>query len=260
MENYHEIRITKIASTITSLLGIESHGDAAEPIDQVLAAAKEKFGAEGCDRVFMYNPDAIAAWVYHKNITEFAGMDIDLTLPMLSMVPSETVVCFSSMYTGMLPAQHGIVKHVSVKPVLTVDTVFDDLIRAGKKPAIVSTTGDTISKVFLNRQMDYFIYDTIAECNAKALELIEEDKYDLIVLYNGNFDATMHGFGGDSQEALQALRENVATFGEMQAAIRKHWNGHRTALAFAPDHGCTDRGHGSDLPSDMTIMHLYSFI
>ncbi len=260
MEYSHEIPITRIAATITTLLGIESHAEAAEPIHEVLTAAKAKFGTEGCDRVFMYNPDAIAAWVCQKYGDDVAGMDVDLTLPMLSMVPSETVVCFSSMYTGMMPARHGIVKHVSVKPVLTVDTVFDDMIRQGKKTAIVSTTGDTISKVFLNRRMDYFIYDTIAECNAKALSLIEEDEYDLIVLYNGNFDATMHRFGAESTEALQALRDNIAVFGELQAAIRKYWAEHRTALAFAPDHGCHDRSHGSDLPSDVNILHFYSFI
>ena len=42
------------------------------------------------------------------------------------------------------------------------------------------------------RDMDYFIYPTVEECNEKALDLIEKDKYDLMVLYNGNYDYMMH--------------------------------------------------------------------
>ena len=33
-----------------------------------------------------------------------------------------------------------------------------------------------MSKIFLEREMDYYIYDTVEEVNAKALEIIEEDK------------------------------------------------------------------------------------
>ena len=67
--NQHNICINKTAATITSLLGIDSHEGAAAPIEQVLTAANEKFGEKGCDRVFMYNPDAVAMWLYQKYTT-----------------------------------------------------------------------------------------------------------------------------------------------------------------------------------------------
>ena len=265
MDKFHDICITKVTATIASLLGADSHEGAAEPIEQVLSAAQEKFGENKCDRVFMYNPDAVAAWIYDKYITDFAPMEAetDLRIPMLSVMPSVTPACFGSMYTGMMPAQHGIQAYV--KPVLTVDTVFDDMVRAGKKAAIVSTAGDSISMIFLEREMDYFIYPTKEECNQKALELIEEDKYDLIVLYNGDYDEMMHHHAPEGERAIQALRENIATFREVQAAIQKNWTSHNTVLAFAPDHGCHQTGessgdHGTDETCDMNIMHFYSFL
>lgn len=263
MNSLHFIGIEQVAATVCKLLGIPSHDGAAEPIDQVLSAADTAFGGKRADRIFLYNPDAIGQWIFEKYRADFAPVEEGaLVLPMRSVMPSVTPVCFGSMYSGVMPAVHGIQSYV--KPVLTVPTLFDDLLQAGKKPAIVSTAGDSISKIFLEREMDYFIYQTIEECNKKALELIREDRHDLIVLYNGNYDTMMHRHGPEGIETLRALRENVATYAELRKAIGAHWGDHRTALVFAPDHGChlTAEGkgtHGCDDPSDMHIPHFYHF-
>ena len=148
---------------------------------------------------------------------------------------------------------------------LTCDTLFDAAIRAGRKPAIVSTCGDSISKIFLDRPMDYFLYDTVEEVNARAEELICEDQYDLIVIYNGNYDATMHRFSPEAPESLQALRDNAAAFDRFARLVKQHWTQHDTLLAFAPDHGChpIDGGlgsHGLDMPEDMLIPHFYGAV
>jgi len=63
------------------------------------------------------------------------------------------------------------------------------LIRNGKKPAIVCTAGDSMSKIYLEREMDYFFYDTVEAVNAKTAELIMKDEYDFIAVYNGNYDS-----------------------------------------------------------------------
>lgn len=264
MKPLHTIGIEQVAATVCGLLDIPSHDGAAQPIEQVLSAAEAAFGGKHADRVFLYNPDAIAQWIYEKYRTDLAPVEEGaLFLPMRSVMPSVTPVCFGTMYSGVMPAVHGIQSYT--KPVLTVPTLFDDLLMAGKKPAIVSTAGDSISKIFLEREMDYFIYQTIEECNKKALELIREDRHDLIVLYNGNYDTMMHRHGPEGTETLRALRENVATYAALCEAIGAHWGDHRTALVFAPDHGChpTADGkgsHGCDDPSDMHIPHFYHFI
>jgi predicted AlkP superfamily pyrophosphatase or phosphodiesterase len=166
------------------------------------------------------------------------------------------------MYTGAQPAVHGIRKYE--KPVIGIDTLFDAMIRAGKKCAIVAEKNCSMAAIFLEREMDYFIYDTIPEINAKAAELILEDQYDLICVYNGNYDSMMHKYGTESIEALGALRANAQAFATFWELIKKNWN-HNTLIGFAMDHGCheIDGGcgsHGLDMDEDLQIAHRYAAV
>lgn len=264
-EIYNSLCLTGTAATITDLLGAQRPEFAAEPLTQVLSLAERSFGRARADRVFMFNPDAIALWLVQKYTERFSPLfsNTRLWLPLLSIEPSVTPVCFASMYTGALPEIHGIKAYK--KPVLTTDTVFDALIRSGKKPVIISTEGDSISKIFLERNMDYFIYPSEEECVQKALSLIEEDGYDMYVLYNGNYDSEMHHFSPEGRQALDALDDNIRTFSLIAEKIRGCWKSHDTLLAFAPDHGCheIDGGlgsHGLMMPEDMNIAHFYETI
>ena len=166
--DFNKICITQVAATALSLLDLSAGEKMAQPIDEVLSAAKKEFGDSKCDRVVMYNPDAIAFWIYerfHKRYFSKLDNNTDLRLPMLSVFPPVTPVWFASMYSGLQPEEHGIQSYV--KPVLKCETIFDKLLVAGKKAAIVSTEGDSISIIFLERQMDYFIYKSVKECNTK---------------------------------------------------------------------------------------------
>jgi predicted AlkP superfamily pyrophosphatase or phosphodiesterase len=231
----------------------------------IVDAAAKAFGGKPADRAFIYNPDAVALWLFQKYLALFrdALLETSLQLPVSSVMPSVTPVCFASMYTGAPPEVHGI--RTYLKPVLKTDTLFDAAIRANLRPAIVSTEGDSISKIFLEREMDYFLFRTPEECNAKALDLIAADRHDLIVLYNGNYDATMHRFGPESEEALTALSENIRTFTDISRAIDARWTSHRTLLGFCPDHGCHEidgslGSHGLDMPEDMNVVHMFRFV
>lgn len=256
------ICITSVRASVEQLTGmpVPERVNPANPLLTALVAAK--LGDRQVDRVVLYNPDAVALWLYQKYTDLFtpAALCSDLALPMLSVMPSVTPVCFASMYTGVMPDVHGIKKYE--KPVLTTDTLFDACLRAGKKAAIVSTAGDSISKIFLEREMDYFIYDTVAAVNEKALSLIEADAYDLLVIYNGNYDGTMHKCGTESSEALDALRQNVAYYTELVEKIRTCLKEHNVLYGFCPDHGCHEidaecGSHGLDMPEDMNVIHFY---
>ena len=106
MKGLNEITIARVASSILSLLGVEKGEGMAEEIEELL-----DFGR--CDRVVMYNPDAVAEWIYEAHRDMFSPLleEIDLNLEMKSMVPPVTPVCFASMYTGLLPSIHGIEKY-----------------------------------------------------------------------------------------------------------------------------------------------------
>lgn len=255
------LKLTGVAASLCNALGIEAPETAEKSLDVMNKLAEDK----GVDRVFMYNPDAVALWVFEKYTDLFTPimLNSDITLPLQTVMPSVTPVCFATMYTGAEPAVHGIQSYT--KPVVRTDSVFDVLIRNGKKPCIVSTGNDSMSKIFLEREMDYFIVETPDEANEKAVELIKEDKYDLICVYNGNYDGRMHRVGPEGDEAIDALKHNVKAYETFTQAIRENWKNHKTLLGFAPDHGCheIDGGagsHGLMMPEDMNIVHFYKVI
>ena len=260
---FNTICLTSVTSTVCNLFGAESYDAIDKPNNIILEKAKAKLGNAKIDRAVLYNPDAVALYLYQKYTDMFtkAAVCSDLALPILSVMPSVTPVCFASMYTGVMPEIHGIKKYE--KPVLKTNTLFDYLIKAGKKCAIVSTANDSISMIFLEREMDYFIYDSVEEVNNKALELIDEDIYDLIVVYNGNYDGTMHKFGPESAESMAALEHNINFYSVLAENINKKWSRHNVFYGFLPDHGCheIDGGcgsHGLEMEEDMNIIHFYN--
>ncbi len=258
----HEHSLDTLCAALSSAMGIEAPACSASPSEALCTYVENAFGGEKTDRIFMYNPDAIGTWVYEKypQLLREVKSHAELELPLCTVMPSVTPVCFGTMYTGAQPAVHGIQKYE--KPVITIDTIFDALIRCGKKPVIVAETKCSMAMIYLDREMDYFIYPTIEEVNAKAAELIMDDKYDFIAVYNGNYDSVMHKQGPESVEALAELHANAHAFATFSEMIRTHWKHHNTLVGFAMDHGCheIDGGcgsHGLDMDEDLNITHLY---
>ncbi len=260
----NSIRITQTAQTVAALMGFSMPPQADSANEPLLTTVRRKLGDQPLGRVLLYNPDAIALWLYQKYTHRFAPVlrNSCMALPVRSVMPSVTPVCFASMYSGLTPEYHGIQAYI--KPVLQVPTLFDAAIAAGKKPIIISTKGDSISMIFLNRQMDYILCDTHEECNARAAEIIRENRHDIVVVYNGNYDATMHRWGPESPEALAELDHNAHAYEALAAVARESWAGIPAMTAFLPDHGCHEidgqlGSHGLDMPEDMDIIHFYDF-
>lgn len=267
MEVYNAYEMTRVAAAFTGALGVEAPRmaqPAADPLRRLLADA---FGGRPAQKAVVYNPDAIAQWLYQKYTPDFAEVTryTQLCLPLRTMMPSVTPVCFATMYTGTPPQIHGIQKYE--KPVVRTDSVFDALIRAGKKCAIVSQYGASMSRIFLERDMDYFVdFDTDEEAVRRGIELIESDRYDFIAIYNGDYDHTMHGSQVESPESLAVMRSNCRFFGEIARAVERSYAAYDTFLGFATDHGCHNSPevgcgtHGTDLTDDLNVLHFYGTI
>lgn len=258
------LRITQTAQTIAAMMDFSMPEGADVANELVLQTARKVWNGKRAERALLYNPDAIALWLYQKYPELFLDVvqNSQMALPVDSVMPSVTPVCFASMYSGLVPAEHGIQAYV--KPVLSVPTLFDAAIAAGLRPIIISTEGDSISKIFLERDMDYIICKTHQECNEHAKRVLEEDQYDIITLYNGNYDGWMHRYGPESQEALDQLRDNAKVFAELSAIAKKVWAGKNGVAAFLPDHGCHEidgqlGSHGLEMEEDMNIVHFYQF-
>lgn len=260
---FNKTSLDTVCASLAYAMGIDAPEKANAANETLKAYVDEAFCGEKADRVFMYNPDAIAQWIiekYPEMLFHRTEKYFDLKLPLCSVMPSVTPVCFGTMYTGAQPQVHGIQKYE--KPVIKIDTLFDALIRAGKNPAIIADSKCSLGKIYLERNMDYFIYDNLDELNAAAGEIIRRDEHDFILVYNGNFDSTMHKTGPESPIALGELRSNVRTFAMFSAIIEKYWGEHNSLVGFAMDHGCHgidgDCGsHGLETEEDLNITHFY---
>lgn len=257
--------ITQVSATILKLMGLSVGVGMADPIIPILEQANKTFENCSSSKVFIYNPDAIANWIYQKYIRYFKDMKTNCSASVLmkSVIPPVTPACFGSMYTGLMPKDHGIQKYE--KYTLDKNTLFDELSKQQKKVAIVSTTGDSISILFLKRNIDYFIYDKIKDCNKKAFELIAKNEHDVILLYNGNYDYFMHRTSPTGFLAKRALKQNIKTYNALVDQLKIHYKTEDKTLLFAPDHGCHRwlgvlGNHGVDEPCDMEIRHFYTFI
>ena len=263
----NQTSIDTLCASLAYAMGIEPPKCAAEACPELVEYIDKAFSGKKADRIFMYNPDAIGQWIYEKypHLMKEVTDRTDMQVAFRTVMPSVTPVCFGTIYTGAQPAVHGIRRYE--KPVINIDTLFDALLRAGKKPVIVAYGKSSLGMIFLEREMDYFIYSNIDQVNAKAAEIIMEDKYDFVVVYNGNYDSRMHKFGPESVEALGELRANSHTFAMFDEMIARQWKSHNTLVGFAMDHGCHEidghdidgpaGSHGLDMPEDLNVMHFY---
>lgn len=192
----------------------------------------------------------------HQRLQEMSTHEVKLT----AVVPPVTPVCFGSLFTGATPAQHGIDTYK--KPILKCDTVFDALIRAGKKVAIVAVKNSSVDTIFRERSLDYFSMDYDPLVTVKALELLEKNTHDVVVVYHQEYDDLLHDTGPFSEMAHWALDRHVKTYDLLIRKVKNVWK-ENYVIAFTPDHGGhadpkTGLGdHGVDCAEDMDLRHFY---
>lgn len=255
--------ITSTTPTICELMGVKPPAiSTAIALESVLEAMKA-LGLKKVDKCFIYAPDAIGQSLFKEKHDWFSHIlpFVPIEVQLRSVVPPVTPVAFASMFTGAMPEVHGV--KVYEKFELTCETLFDVLAKAHKNVAIVAVKESSIDLLFKGRKVDHFTEEGDPEVKDKALELLEEDKHDLILAYNQEYDDVMHREGTRSYVALGALRNHLRTFQELADAFNKSWGKYNRALAFTPDHGAhqaTKEGkgvHGDDIPEDMEVVHLY---
>lgn len=212
----------------------------------------------------MYHADAVGLYIWQKYTSLFAPVYrySAAAVPFLSTVESVTPVAHASMYTGLDPEGHGICTYV--RPKLECDTLFDVLLREGKRVAIVAQADSTFLHIFAGRELDYFEAPNAIGVQAKALELIESDEYDVISIHTFDYDNAAHAYGPESKEAINAVSLEAEGFARIAEALKKN-EGHTTLLTYSPDHGqhLTEGGrgsHGSKLIEDMNVLHFFAVL
>ena len=233
--------MTQMVASICNAMGVEPPKQADKSIPLVDEFVKSRMGEEKVDRVLIYNPDCIGHWHLQKYTDLFIPVlvNTELTVPLSTVSPAWTPICFGSMYTGVPPLVHGILKYE--KPIIKVDSFFDALPRSGKKVANVAVDHSSMAMIFLGRPVDYYImpYDN---------DVVE-----------------IHRTTPESEQSLDAIRHHVSAFVRLVEAVRENWKDHNTLVVFAPDHGnhydCFGHGnHGEYRDEDVNINHFYTII
>lgn len=261
MNSFNSISMTKVAATVATILGIEAPLQSESKIDWLSELLKSKAnGTVG--RAVVYNPDALAMWLFQNYTADFAPVlrHTQVGVPLKTVMPAVTPVCFASMYTGTQPVIHGVKQYE--KPVVITDSLFDALLRAGKRVAIVAVQGSSMSKIYAGKALDYFFMPYDEEVAQKALELIAKDAYDFISVYTQEYDDAMHLTGTQSESSLEAMKNQISIFEKLAEAIDKHYQKHNTLLCFCTDHGVHTKAtgggtHGEDIPEDLNIVHFF---
>jgi hypothetical protein len=236
--------------------------DLEEPLWPVLAEARS-LGIERCERVLLYAPDAVGLHICEAfpEIVAPAATAAPIAVQMKSVVPPVTPVCFSTMFTGKPPSVHGIRRYE--KPVLRCETLFDRLVRGGKKAAIVAVKGSSIDRLFQERAIDYFSERYDPEVTETTLRLVEADEHDFVLAYHQEYDDILHRTTPRGREALEAMKRHVDSFVRLANAVAMSWASRPRMLGFVPDHGGhVDPGtglgtHGLDVREDMDVQHFY---
>jgi len=257
-------RITSITPTLCALMEVElPELSTDEVIPAVVETKRSIIGDPPVEKCFIYAPDAIGEAIYRDYSTEFEAVTrlAPMQVVLNSVMPTVTPVCFASMFTGAPPEAHGISKYE--KPVLGCDTLFDALLREGKRVAIVAVRESSISLIFRNRAMSYFIEEYDGQVNDRLLQLFQDGGHDLVLAYNQEYDDTMHRTTPRSPEALRAMRNHLESFEHLAEAFLNLYEGSNRLVVFSPDHGAhtnpeTGRGaHGLDIPEDMEVRSFW---
>lgn len=258
--------IGSVAPTLCSLLGAPApKASTAGVIGDVLLEAGKVFGDGHAGKCLVFAPDAMGRSLaqVRPDIFESAASAAPLKVPLLSVYPPKTPVCFASMFTGMEPSQHGIRRYE--KPVLQCDTLFDALARSGKRVALVSVRDCSIDIIFRGRPVEYFSEEYDPQVTERAISLVAGGKHDFILAYHQEYDDVLHGSTPFSEAALKAAGNHVDSFLRITAAVERCWRDFNRVVLFAPDHGAhtdeeTGRGnHCDDIPEDMEVFHFWGF-
>ena len=175
-----------------------------------------------------------------KNGTDYSQME--------TLYPARTVVCFSSMFTGTYPFEHGINSNMVWKLGIKVESIFDSLRKVGKKGRLlgiahlVDSMGndvETVTAVMHNDVADRNIID-------RAKEIMAKQDPELLVVQLISTDQTGHSRGVLYDEYIQKIEEADKLISEYVKWLEENGKMKNTTLVVCADHGQADGigGHG----------------
>lgn len=175
-----------------------------------------------------------------ENGTEYLNME--------TVYPARTVVCFSSMFTGTYPFEHGIKSNMVYKLGVNTETIFDSLRKVGKRGRLlgiahlVDAMGSDVETVTAVMHKDK------ADTNmlARARKIMDEQDPDLFIVQMIGTDQVGHSRGVLYDDYIEKIEEADALIQEFVQWLENEGKMKNTTLVVCADHGQADGigGHG----------------
>lgn len=172
-----------------------------------------------------------------------------------TVFPSVTFPCHMSMFHSVPPERHGITTNIYMPPVRPIDGIFEVVKNAGGVSSMyygweqmrdVSRPGSLKTADFINARA---FENTDSALTDRALSFIKEVKPDFVFLYMVETDEKGgHDNGWMSKEYMKILSTAIDN---VKRVIEE--TGEEYTIIVTADHGGHDRGHGTQMPEDMTI-------
>ena len=172
-----------------------------------------------------------------------------------TVFPSVTLPCHMSMFHSVTPERHGMTTNIYMPPVRPVDGIFEVIKKADGVCAMyygweplrdISRPGSLKAAEYINA---YSFEHTDAMLTDSALAYIKKAKPDFVFLYMVETDEKGgHDCGWMSEGYLNVIS---CAIDNVKRVIEEA--GEEYTVIVTADHGGHDRGHGTDMPEDMTI-------
>lgn len=167
---------------------------------------------------------------------------------METIYPARTVTCFSSMFTGTYPSEHGIKSNMVWNLGVKVESIFDVLKKQGKKGVLfgcahlIDAFGNYVQSftaVNHNDKVDKLIIE-------QAKTIYEREQPELFIVQMIAVDQTGHSRGVHYPEYAQKIHEADRLIADFHQWLTEQGWMENTAFVIMADHGQGDGigGHG----------------
>ena len=154
--------------------------------------------------------------------------------------PARTVVCFSSMFTGATPGEHGMRSNFAPRLGVRRESVFDVLQRHGRRGRLVGIAhlldpfGEQVVSAVTSVQPQARIDHSLC---AEGRRVVEREDPELLVLQLLAADQLGHVRGVRNAEYLDQLAETDRRIGEFLAFLEEHGRLDDATVILMADHG-----------------------
>lgn len=173
-----------------------------------------------------------------------------------TVMPSVTLPCHMSLFHSVDPDRHGTTTNTYMPQVRPIAGLCEVLTCAGKRCAVfydweelrdLTRPGSLAKATFRSGGvLGYGAAD--AELTEQAIAYLATGEADFTFVYMGFPDAAGHGHGWMGEQYLDAVRLCWKNIARIRASL-----GEEYTVIVTADHGGHGRGHGADIPEDMTI-------